>query len=193
VLLVFGMTVSHLPADWDVAVVTSRKAERVAGRMFGVRTKVVRLEPPILGLEVGRRRMVDPFDGVLHASEAAAGVPGARMMRLWGAAPGGPWDAFGERRGEPEPFSLLEFNSLVRGGAVGFYPGGMDDGYDVQARRHLALGGEVSCRRDPEVLGDLADLCYEFGGRPAGVKAPEGCIGDPPGWAEAVRGIIGGG
>jgi len=55
----------------------------------------------------------------------------------------------------------LEFNTEARRGAVGYYPAWMEDGYDVQVRRHLSLGSAVVCRRDPEVLGRLADLCFD--------------------------------
>jgi hypothetical protein len=89
-------------------------------------------------------------------------------------------------------FSPNDFNSAVRGGAVGFYPSWMEDGYDLQVRRHLCLGGAVMCPRDNGVLGDLADLCCET--RQPTIPSVDGaerhdpveCSGNEDAWAVSI-------
>lgn len=205
VLVALGCMASQRDLGWDVVVVSSRKAARLAGRMFGVRTGVVMAQPPVLGLHHGRRRLVTPCAGLLHASEFGFHAPdkkGALLaFGLWAdreateewACPPSACEAWPEscEYGGPKKrrvFSPNDFNSAVRGGAIGLYPEWMADGYDLQVRRHLCLGGRVMCRRDPEVLGDLADLCSEATSdmEDANRNDPVDCSGDADAWVEAV-------
>jgi len=179
-LLVMGMTASHEDLGWDRVIVTSRKASRLVKARFGHGVRVKQIEPPLLDLDAGKRRIVDQCRGLMHMGECATEPHNhvIRMLTAWGnkAAPkrvrsGATWAYpvckphawFVQTLSKPKTnmvhFTAREFNSLVMGGAVGFYPGWMEDGYDMQVRRHLALGGQVFCRLDSEVIGDLADLC----------------------------------
>lgn len=155
VLFVLGRTADHLIANWDAVVVTSEKARSLAFRRFGHGCRIVVAPPPLVGLHLARRRIVEPWTGLVHVSGGGMSLPeSVFIMRTWGNQP------FSSVRPE-ECYSDLEFNSLVKAGAVGFYPEDMEDGYDIQVRRHLALGGSVVCRKDKQVLGELADLCLD--------------------------------
>lgn len=154
ILFVMGQTLHHTDLDWDMIVVTSPLARRLAIKKFSHRAKVHKLTPPVLQLNAGRRRLVDENRDFLHASGIYFGSDKIKtMMSLWGTHKGDLGKADKTRL-----FTALEFNSLVRSGGVGFYPDWMQDGYDVQVRRHLALGGRVICRKDKELLGDANDL-----------------------------------
>jgi hypothetical protein len=184
VLFVLGQMANHIDLNWDMVVVTSDRARQLALAKFGHGTKVMKLVPPVLELTAGRRRVVEEFRGLLHASDSFEkyGPSCVKKMSLWGVNPapetynGSPaflypvsrplaWETW--ECAKPKHinvpklvslFSSLEFNSLVRGGAIGYYPRFMEDGYDIQVRRHLALGGRVICKPDPEVLGKYAKL-----------------------------------
>ena len=173
VLFVLGQTASHTDLDWDVVVVTSDKARKLVLNKFGHGVCVRKLIPPVFDLDAGKRRLVDEKRGYLHASEAATyPSAGVRMLNLWGtlATRGtgdwihGPCDWWAAKC--ISLFTTLEFNSLVRGGAIGYYPQWMEDGYDIQVRRHLALGGRVLCNQDKGVLGDYADLVDDIVWKP---------------------------
>lgn len=182
VLFVLGQTVNHPDLDWDTVIVTSERARNLCLRKFGHGVRVIKLIPPVLQLNAAKRRLVDTKRGFVHASDMASdayGMHGIKMLTLWGNHPapehheGGSawihgqcdywfnWVCAKQENMKAKAVSLfttLEFNSLVRGEAIGFYPRCMEDGYDVQVRRHLALGGRVVCPQDKEVLGDYADL-----------------------------------
>jgi hypothetical protein len=211
VLVALGTMASQCDLGWNVVMVTSRKAAVIARARFGIGVGIVFSEPPVLGLHHGRRRLMDEFRGLIHASEYGSCAP--RIDRLlsfcmWAERNedehDGYWciPGFGSRDwddscpyGGPKArfaFSPNDFNSAVRGGAVGFYPPWMEDGYDLQVRRHLCLGGAVMCPRDKEVLGDLADLCCDIK-KPMTPSVDEAerhdpmeCSGDADAWAEAI-------
>jgi hypothetical protein len=157
VLFVLGQTRLHTPGDWDAVVVTSQKAKGLAFRQFGYRPLVRVARPPTTLLHLGRRRLVDEKRDWFHVSEGAVQVQDAVFMRVWGNFP----NLMSNQIGQETLFNALEFNSLVKAGAVGFYPDSMEDGYDLQVARHLALGGPVVCRKDKDVLGPLADFCFD--------------------------------
>ena len=53
-------------------------------------------------------------------------------------------------------FNANDFNTYIRNGAIGYYDGEYDDGYNLQVKRHLSLGGQVVVNNSSEeVLGDL--------------------------------------
>ena len=162
VLFVMGMTLSHSDLNWDTVVVTSPKAVKFASSEFGLSARCKLLIPPVLQLDAGKRRIVfDKREVFIHASEIAGHQKGvAECFHLW-AIPEKVTESFLDA--PPKIFTAMEFNSLIRGGAKGIYPDWMGDGYDVQVRRHLALGGRVKCRPDREVIGDYADLIGDTG------------------------------
>jgi hypothetical protein len=145
-LFVLGPTAAHQDFDWDVAVVTSPKAQKNASLRFKTHCRVCLHPMPLLSMEAGKRRLRDNVSTALCASPIPPSEVYGVQMSLW---------AWTKERG---PFSAMEFNSLCRHGAYGYYCG-LDDGYDVQARRHLALGSPVVCDCDPNVLGSLVDHC----------------------------------
>lgn len=146
VLFVFGPISAYPALEWDVVVVTSHKAAERAVAAFGPAPRVRIAVPPLLAMEAGRRRLMDKREMPLHASCDHAEIDDAVRMAWW-AQP---------RDGEIS-FTPLEFNSLCRHGAYGVYED--TDGYDLQVRRHLALGSPVVCPCDRDVIGDLADVC----------------------------------
>lgn len=165
ILFVLGQTQYHADLDWDMIVVTSPLARRLAIKKFSHRAKVHKLIPPVLQLHTGRRRLVEENRDFLHASDIYFGSDKIKtMMNLWGTSKMQTLD-LGDV-GKTKMFTALEFNSLVRGGGVGLYPDWMQDGYDVQVRRHLALGGRVICRKDKELLGDANDLVDDIATKP---------------------------
>jgi len=169
ILFVFGETMLHHDLEWDLVVVTCRKAFKNAMRVFGHKCKVVIAAPALADLHMGQRRIVGQNRFGLYA--------GARIfkdvvyqMNLWDNSNHIDLQTFNIKSRVPgmecalniEIYNSLEFNSLVRGGAVGIYPSCMDDGYDIQVRRHLALGGAVACPKDAEVIGELVDVVYDI-------------------------------
>lgn len=191
VLFILGQTVNHLDLGWHTVVVTSEKARRLALERFGHRCRVLLQLPPILGLEMGRRRIMEPTKIWLHASdygceecdsqqnpETGDDEPTLRMC-LWAT------------NKKDRLFNALEFNSLVRAGARGWYPTatspdmvGMEDGYDIQVRRHLSLGGFVSCSAERGVLGDLVDYCDKA------IENPIDCAGDPDEYRDFIKHLV---
>ena len=195
ILFVFGMTKNHLSADWDIVVVTSESARKIALRYFGYGPRIFLLPPPLSGLHLARRRIVDPKRELLHASEGGFVLRAdVGILSLWAD--------LGFERSEPEnlelpippppqQFSLLEFNSRIKAGAIGFYPKEMEDGFDLQVRRHLALGGPVICRRDPAVIGSLAEICHEgFSDKIPEKISPANCAGNEETYRNEVRDLL---
>jgi hypothetical protein len=183
VLIVLGPTYRHDNLEFDGVVTSCEAARGFAVQKFGHGTKVFKAPPPILGLVHGKRRMVEERKLWLTAIDGECGLesrgyPGDEAVM-------GVWD-----KGDARAFSPLEFNSLVKGGAVGFYPY-MVDGYDVQVRRHLALGGRVVCERDRDVIGDLVDLVDDRGKLDKfGSIKPVGCVGRVEDYVSAIREIV---
>lgn len=171
ILFVLGQVKNHPVGDWDGIVVSSSMAQDLAFKRFGHGFRSLVAPPPILGLEAGRRRLVNPENGMIHLSDGGFSFPDdVLVFRTWGNC------QFDVKR--EFLYSNLDFNSKIRAGCVGYYPSDMEDGYDIQVRRHLALGGSVICRRDKLVLGDLTNRCFELGEKiPDKIEAVD-CVGD---------------
>jgi len=180
-LLVLGPTSWHSKrADWDDVVVTSPAAVRNAVRHFGHGPRFYLNPPPLLAMEAGRRRLMKRRVIGLCASPGGEqeGGPAVIEMALWSLP-----------EGRQVPFSAMEFNSLCLNGAYGVYRK-MGDGYDVQVRRHLALGSPVLAPRDEGVLGDLAERCLEnFDGHSIPVEPVEDKV-SIEGYVEALKEVI---
>lgn len=144
-LFVLGPTRLHQDLDWDDVIVTSPKAQRNAESRFKSYSRLELHPMPLLDMEAGKRRIRDRVQVSLCAFPVLIGAANVQM---------GIWS-----NGEM-PFDSMEFNSLCRHGAYGYYCG-LDDGYDIQVRKHLAFGSPVVCDCDPEVLGDLASSCVQ--------------------------------
>lgn len=195
ILIVMGQTRMHRNLNYDAVVTSCEMARENAVGKFGHDVRVFKQEPPILGLVHGRRRLVeerkvwlnatDDYESVCSLVEDGAGPEGELVaMSIWSDG----------SREEREPncslFDALEFNSLVKGGAVGWYPY-MHDGYDIMVRRHLALGGRVVAPRNQKVLGDLADLVDEKKDlSELGRIKPVGCAGRVDDYVAAIREIV---
>lgn len=182
VLLVLGPTAWHPKcAEWDDVVVTSPAAERNALGHFGHGVRVRLNPPPLLAMRAGRRRLLKRNVRGLCASPGGEqeGAPASVIeMALWSLP-----------EGCQVPFSAMEFNSLCLNGAYGVYRR-MGDGYDIQVRRHLALGSPVLAPRNEDVLGDLAELCLEdFDGHSIPVEPVEDKV-SVEGYVEALRETI---
>jgi hypothetical protein len=179
-----GMTASHQDLGWDSVVVTSDKALRRVNHQFHYTARCRKIVPPVLQLNAGRRRLVDECEATIHASDEPGMIvfdDDMEKFSLWGAP-----------KQDSPMFSALTFNSMIRGGAIGHYPRKMEDGYDLQVRRHLALGGGVVCRKDPEVLGDLADLVCVMEDDARGKKIqPTVWPGTEDDYAAAIKELIG--
>jgi hypothetical protein len=165
VLLTFGCTSSHPDLGWDVVGVTSLKAKRLAEERFG--TEAMLAYPAISGLHIARAHIVEPFENptLIHASEfGLTGSGNILMMGVWGdKEPEELLDIDGQPAHVENGglFNLFEFNSRIIAGGIGYYPDWMEDGYDTMVRRHLSLGGRVVCPLDEEVLGGLAEHCFD--------------------------------
>jgi len=184
ILLVLGPTHLHRDFGWDDVVVTSPRAQRNAMWKFNHGTRFYMHSPPLLNLEAGRLRLMErKVDGLCAAPCGPHVRWPATSMALWSLPSEG-----------DIPFSAMQFNSLCLNGAYGIYRG-MGDGYDVQVRRHLALGSPVvlGCRDADAiaVLGeDLADVCLDgFDGHSIPVEPVEDKV-SVEGYKEALREII---
>jgi hypothetical protein len=186
-LFVLGQTIHHLSADWDAVVVTSEKAKTSVFRRFGRGCRVIVAPPPLLGLEAARRRIVEQNRQLLHVSEGGISLKdNVTVFRVWGDFP-----FHADKPVREDLYCHLGFNSLVNAGAIGFYPDSMEDGYDIQVRRHLAFGGPVVCRRDKLVLGDLADLCCDVIPTDESKKiTPVNCSGSESGYNETITAFL---
>jgi hypothetical protein len=144
ILFVLGDTARHKEFGWDTLIVTSRAA---LVNVFMHNSKTYVHPMPLLEMEAGSRRLMKQ-----DRSTIRLGGPIGKMdcqMSLWGLPEPG-----------QVPFSAMDFNSRCLNGAVGDYSG-MDNGYDIQVRRHLALGSVVCCPKDRGVIGDLADVVID--------------------------------
>jgi hypothetical protein len=160
VLFVLGQTKHHLVEDWNSVVVTSEKAQSLAFKRFGMKPIVRIMDFPVTALHMGRRRLVDRHVELMHVSEGGIQTDKkVTVLRAWGEVP----NVVAPKSEQEKLFKALEFNSRVKAGAIGFYPDSMEDGYDLMVRRHLALGGVVTCKKDKDVLGFMADSCFELG------------------------------
>lgn len=144
VLFCFGPTKNHLDLKWDIVVATSEKAVGNAMARFGHRATYCCREVPLLEMTAGRRRLMKEKVVSLCLSPQM-GVAEVNMC-LWGRP------SMGQVH-----FSSMEFNSMCLNGAYGLYVD--DDGYDVQVRRHLALGSPVVVPMR-EGLGSIADKVF---------------------------------
>jgi hypothetical protein len=208
VLFALGETRFHHNLEWDLVVVTCKKAVANVLKIMGHKCKLVIAPPALTDLHVGRRRIVDDNRYGLYAgSWITIGLDslysfGIYQMNLWDDYVAADAVVPGVRVknmdyvNKIDVYSSLEFNSLVRGGAVGIYPAWMDDGYDIQVRRHLALGGSVMCSRDKDVIGDLADIVYDIKDIVDFEKVERrdgnfGDINEIDNYAEKIREIVG--
>lgn len=163
ILMMFGQTQHHHDFSWDAVVVSSRMAMEHVFLQFGHGCLVRLMPPPLTGLELAARRIVRPQNELLHVSDGDIELPGnVNVLYSWGHKPVHFDESSFDIKKQPSLglFNIREFNSRVKAGAIGYYVG-MKDGYDIQVRRHLSLGGSVVCSRNRDVLGDLADLCSE--------------------------------
>lgn len=129
ILFAFGPSSCHRDLGWDCVVTTSEASRENLIMRFGYGCAVLCEEPPLLEMRSGRRRLMSERVVSICASPEK-GMADVNMS-LWGRPSGG-----------QVVFSSMEFNSLCRNGAYGLYVGG--DGFDVQARRHLAFGSPVA-------------------------------------------------
>ena len=197
VLFALGPIAEHSDCDWDVIVVSSRAALRSAREKFGYRAKIVVSEPWLAGSTLGRHRVgFDRKVRFLHASSLGSGSRVQDIFRFSNDVLAmGLWSSYADVGGKVVPFDLLDFNCLVRNGAIGVYMS-RTDGHDIQVRRHLALGGCVVCSRDVEVLGDLTDLCFDLDAvswdSVATHQEPVECLGSRDDYAGLIAEVVGG-
>jgi len=198
------MMASQKDYEWDIVIVTSRKAAALARQRFGVGVRVILAPAPVLGLHHGKRRLVEQHPGLIHASEFGISMPVSKRMMIWSlwasckreelecflpaASTDWPESSQYGRSDVCHTFNVNDFNSAIRGGGIGYYPFWMEDGYDLQVRRHLCLGGAVVCPRNSEVLGDMADLCSEAND----IKNhdPVECAGNADVWASVICDLV---
>ena len=156
ILFVLGPTKWHHDLGWDEVIVTSQRAAINITRQFGHGSRVFTCPPPLLEMRAGSRRLMEPQNNsIIHLSSSRPKPEDAvtAHMPIWTPLRKPPVGG-----AVTIPFSPMEFNSRARHGATGYY-GGMDDGYDIQVRRHLAFGSRVECPEDKLVMGDLLDVC----------------------------------
>ena len=147
VLFVLGPTATHHDFGWNAVMLSSQGAYQNAARSWGQEKAYVVAKPPLLQLEAGRRRLLHPQTGWVMASSVFPVVQPEelRFFRVWNL-------------GRGERYTALEYNSAVRAGCKGCYVG-LADGYDLQVRRHFALGSGAVCDCDELVVGELAPKC----------------------------------
>ncbi len=146
ILMVYGDSSIYEVDDYDMIVVTNNKALRNCRERFGDRKYLV-IDPPVLSVSAGKRRLSEKNNLYINYSintDLYFRVKGLnRAYRSWS-------------QGSSDIFNSNNFNTYVRNGAVGYYDGEYDDGYNLQVKRHLSLGGQVVVNSpSEEVLGDL--------------------------------------
>jgi hypothetical protein len=143
---VLGQTGLHKDFGWSDIVVTSQSAY---SKLFSHGSRIYLHPMPLLEMEFGRKRLMKEDKSLIR-------IGGFMMSHLdyqatlW-QLPDWNWQV---------PFCAMEFNSRCLNGASGNYLQ-MTDGYDIQVRRHLALGSPVYCFKDKEVIGDLVDVVFD--------------------------------
>jgi hypothetical protein len=179
ILFMLGPTRLYKSNDWQDVITTSDKAFRSSVMTF-LGASIHKVEVPIRGLQKAKNRIVEPNKVILHcAPDFRASISSLRsVVRL------GMWCRAGDKM-----FRTYDFNSYVKGGAIGVYP--EDDGYDLQVRRHLAMGSPVFCNRDFEVIGELADVCGDLDKISFnGLQKPIDCCGSEDKFKEQIKSII---
>ena len=146
ILIVYGDSSVYEVDDYDIIVVTNNKALKNCQERFGNKKYLV-IDPPALNISAGKRRLSKKKNFYVNYSintDLYFRVKGLnRMYRSWD-------------QGCSNIFNSNDFNTYVRNGAVGYYDGEYDDGYNLQVKRHLSLGGQVVVNNpSEEVLGDL--------------------------------------
>ena len=146
ILMVYGDSSVYEVDDYDMIVVTNNKALRNCRERFGSKKYLV-IDPPVLNINAGKRRLSKKKNFYINYSintDLYFRVKGLnRMYSNWA-------------QGHSDIFNSNDFNTYVRNGAVGYYDGEYDDGYNLQVKRHLSLGGQVVVNNPcEEVLGDL--------------------------------------
>jgi len=153
VLIALGPTTMHQDLEWDIVVATCERSYINLSAKMGQDKSYVIAKPPLLNLQAGSRRLVDKDVSFISASSyPPLKRRELRFFRRWTSWSTGDCDW--------EPYSELEYNSAIKAGGIGWYAD-LQDGYDLQARRHFALGSGVVCKRDSLVLGDLAEKCVD--------------------------------
>lgn len=140
-LFVLGSTLAHKDFGWDTYIVTSRAAYN---KLFSYGSRIFLQTIPLLDMEAGSRRLMNSEEYLISLNGAFAHQTDFHMS-CWRLSD---FDI-------EVPFCAMEFNSRCRNGAIGNYYN-MTDGYDIQVRKHLALGSPVICPKDKDVIGDLA-------------------------------------
>jgi hypothetical protein len=143
ILFVLGAVESHYKLDWDNIIVTSRGA---AVNLFNYASKTLVHPMPLLEMEAGRRRLMKKEETFMRLEG-----PCTNMVN---------WEMSAWSLPSQHPFSAIEFNSRCLNGGIGVYLR-MDNGYDIQVRKHLAFGSIVYCPKDRGIIGDLADVVLD--------------------------------
>jgi hypothetical protein len=146
ILMVYGDSSVYNMDGYDMIVVTNDKALKNCRERFGDKRYLV-IDPPVLDLNAGKRRISEKKNFYINYSintDLYFRVKGLnKIYRSWAGV-------------DFLLFNANDFNTYVRNGAVGYYDGEYDDGYNIQVKRHLSLGGRVVVNNpDEEVLGDL--------------------------------------
>jgi hypothetical protein len=146
VLMVFGDSSVYKGNGYDVIVTTNNRALENCEARFGDK-KYFKIELPVLDLEAGRRRLSEEkffYTNYSNNPDIYFPVKGLRKIyKNWTAS------------GNYPLFNVGDFNTFIRKGGIGYYDGSTD-GYDVQVKRHLALGGRVVIEEpDEKVIGTL--------------------------------------
>jgi len=180
ILLILGPVDQHQDFDFDIIIVTSEIALDKSIRRFGHLKKYRIIEPAILGINAGSRRIVAERKTFLHLSsknyDDTPRVDNIEMMQVWS---GNIWPIF----------KALDFNSLVKGGAVGIYM--ESEGYDLQIRRHLSLGGSVFCLDDMSGMGEWSKFVEKDSpSLSVGRINPIDCIGDEEQYAKELKSLL---
>jgi len=152
VLMVYGDSSVYNVDDYDMIIVTNDKALKNCRERFGDRKYLV-IDPPVLDLNAGLRRLSVKKNFYINYSintDLYFRVKGLnRLYRNWAGD-------------YSELFNANDFNTYVRNGAIGYYDGEYDDGYNLQVKRHLSLGGQVVVNNPcEEVLGGLIKYVHK--------------------------------
>lgn len=137
ILFAFGPSSCHRDFGWDCVVTTSEVAKANLMARFGHGCSYRCIPVPLLEMQSGKRRLMSENQVSIYAAPLK-GMADINMC-LWGIP-----------RDGQTPFSTMEFNSLCRNGAYGLYVDG--DGFDVQVRKHLALGSPAVVAGNMDVL-----------------------------------------
>jgi hypothetical protein len=145
-LFVLGAVENHSNLNWDTIIVTTVGA---SVNISHIDSKTHVYPMPLLEMEAGRKRLMKEDKSLLSLG-GYIDIQTHLQMNIWSLT------AFSHQ----VPFSAMEFNSRCLNGAVGNYCR-MDNGYDIQVRKHLAFGSAVYCPKDRGIIGDLVDYVID--------------------------------